>query len=374
MAGKKRSPGRKVSKVRRIKNASETLDGMTILICGGAGFIGSNFIHYLLGKYPKVRIINLDKLAYSGNLDNLREVEKDKRYTFVRGDIANPKKINSIFKKYEPDYVINFAAETHVDRSIHVGALEFIHTNVVGVFNILEAVKASEHIKKFVQVSTDEVYGSLPLDSSEKFRETTPFAPNAPYAATKAGGDVLCRAYHSTWGIPAVVTHCSNNFGPRQYPEKLIPFFLLRMFEDKKLPLYGDGRHVRDWIYVFDHCKALELCLLRGTPGAVYNIGADNEMSNREIAALILSHFGRDNTYIEFVGDRPGHDRRYAIDSSRIQKELGWKPTYSFKDAFQETITWYTDNRKWIERVRRKTGVFNPHIDLWRKHNIIAEE
>src|SRR3990167_1867165 len=280
------------TKARRArKGGGMTFNGTTVLVCGGAGFIGSNFIHYILGAYKTVRIVNLDKLTYSGNLDNLRDIARDPRYTFVRGDIADARKVKSVFGKYKPDYVINFAAETHVDRSIHVGALEFINTNVVGVFNILEAVKASGRVRKFVQVSTDEVYGSLPLDSSEKFRETTPFAPNAPYAATKAGGDVLCRAYHSTWGIPAVVTHCSNNFGPRQYPEKLIPFFLLRMFEDKKLPLYGDGRHVRDWIYVFDHCKALELCLLRGTPGAVYNIGADNEMSNREKAALILSHF-----------------------------------------------------------------------------------
>lgn len=359
------------TQARRARKASDaTLNGKTVLICGGAGFIGSNFIHYLLGKYPKVRIVNLDALTYSGNLDNLRDIARDPRYTFVRGNIADARKINGVFKKYAPGYVINFAAETHVDRSIHVGALEFINTNVVGVFNILEAVKASENIQKFVQVSTDEVYGSLPLSSKKKFLETTAFAPNVPYAATKAGGDMLCRSYHSTWKAPVVVTHCSNNYGPRQYPEKLIPFFVLRMLEGKKLPLYGDGRHVRDWIYVLDHCRALELCLLRGRAGAVYNIGADNEMSNRDIAALILEYFGKDERSVEFVRDRPGHDRRYAIDASLIRKELGWKPEYHFKDAFRETIRWYADNMKWIERVRRKTGVFNPHIDLWRIHNV----
>jgi dTDP-glucose 4,6-dehydratase len=268
------------------------------------------------------------------------------------------------------DYVINFAAETHVDRSIHVGALEFISTNVVGVFNILEATKASKRVAKYVQVSTDEVYGSLELDSKDVFSESTSFAPNVPYAATKAGGDMLCRAYHNTWGVPVVVTHCSNNYGPRQYPEKLIPFFVLRMLEGKKLPLYGDGKHVRDWIYVTDHCRALELCLLNGRLGAVYNIGADNEMSNREIARLILGHFSQGEHMIEFVGERPGHDRRYAIDSTLIREELGWEPQHRFEDAFRETIIWYTDNGKWIEKVRRKTGVFNPHIDLWRKHNL----
>lgn len=359
------------TKARRAhRGANMTFDGTSVLVCGGAGFIGSNFIHHLLNSYPRISIINLDKLTYSGNLDNLRDIARDPRYTFVRGDIADARKIHTVFKKYKPDYVINFAAETHVDRSIHVGALEFINTNVVGVFNILEAVKASGNIKKFVQVSTDEVYGSLELGSREVFTETTAFAPNVPYAATKAGGDLLCRAYHNTWHVPVVVTHCSNNYGPHQYPEKLIPFFVLRMLEGKKLPLYGDGRHVRDWIYVLDHCRALELCLLRGRAGAVYNIGADNEMNNREIAALVLEYFGKDERSIEFVGDRPGHDRRYAIDAALIRKELGWKPEHNFKDAFRETIRWYTDNIRWIERVRVKTGVFNPHIDLWQKHNL----
>ncbi|MEK7604870.1 MAG: dTDP-glucose 4,6-dehydratase [Patescibacteria group bacterium] len=349
---------------------NKTLNGQTVLVWGGAGFIGSNFIHYILEKYPKVRIINVDKLTYSGNLDNLRTVAKDPRYTFVRGDVADKKKVDAVLKKYRPDYLINFAAETHVDRSIHVGALEFINTNVVGVFNLLEAVKAVDTVRSYVQVSTDEVYGSLDLNSKALFTETTAFAPNVPYAATKAGGDMLCRAYHNTWGVPVVVTHCSNNYGPRQYPEKLIPFFVLRMLEGKTLPLYGDGKNVRDWIHVLDHCAALEKCLLQGTPGAVYNIGADNELNNREIAKLILAHFKKDESCIEFVGDRPGHDRRYAIDASRIHKELGWKPTRSFKKGLTETIEWYVNNPEWINKIRVKTGVFNPHIDLWRAHHV----
>lgn len=376
MATAKKPASRAVSKKRSsqkrsvAKRASVTLNGAVVLVCGGAGFIGSNFIHLILKKYPKTKVINLDKLTYSGNPDNLRDIAKDPHYTFVRGDIADKKKVDAVFKKYHPDFVINFAAETHVDRSIHVGALEFINTNVVGVFNLLEAVKEAGTVRSFVQVSTDEVYGSLDLDSSELFSETTAFQPNMPYAATKAGGDMLCRAYHNTWGVPVVVTHCSNNYGPRQYPEKLIPFFVQRMLEGKKLPLYGDGHHVRDWICVLDHCNALELCLLKGRPGAVYNIGADNEMSNREIATLICAYFKKGEDACEFVSDRPGHDRRYGIDASLIRKELGWKPTHHFKDAFRETITWYIDNQKWIEKVRKKTGVFNPHIDLWEQHNI----
>ncbi len=358
-------------KATRARTPSEaSLNKKTILVCGGSGFIGSNFIRHILGKYPKVSVVNLDKLTYSGNQDNLRDYAKDARYTFIKGDIANQKTITAAFKKYQPDYVINFAAETHVDRSIHVGALEFINTNVTGVFNILEAVKASGNVQSFVQVSTDEVYGSLDLKSKALFSEDTAFAPNVPYAATKAGGDMLCRAYHNTWGVPVVVTHCSNNYGPRQYPEKLIPFFVLRMLEGKTLPLYGDGNHVRDWIYVLDHCKALELCLLKGTPGAVYNIGADNELNNREIAHRILGYFGKGKNMLEFVSDRPGHDRRYAIDASFIKKELGWAPTHNFEEAFTETVQWYIDNPAWVEKVRRKTGVFNPHIDLWRKHQI----
>lgn len=344
-------------------------DNNKILVAGGAGFIGSNFIRYILGRYPKVKIINLDKLTYSGNPDNLKDIARNQRYKFIKGDVADKKTISRIFKIYKPDYLINFAAETHVDRSIHVGAEEFIHTNITGVFNFLEAVK-KYGVKNYVQVSTDEVFGSLELNSKEKFKETTAFCPNVPYSATKAGGDLLCNAYFKTWGVPVVVTHCSNNYGTHQYPEKLIPFFILRMLEGKKLPLYGDGKNVRDWIYVLDHCQALELCLFNGRSGEVYNIGADNEMSNREVADLILKYFNRDDSWIEFVADRPGHDRRYAVDSSKIRRELDWKLKYDFKKAFAATIKWYLDNPKWIERVRKKTGVFNPHIDLWKKHKL----
>jgi len=284
--------------------------------------------------------------------------------------VANQKQVEAVFAKYKPEYVINFAAETHVDRSIHAGALEFVRTNVEGVFNILESVKQSKKIIKYVQVSTDEVFGSLPLESEERFEETTVFAPNVPYAATKAGGDLLCRAYFSTWKLPVVVTHCSNNYGPNQYPEKLIPFLVTRMLENKKLPMYGDGKNVRDWVYVMDHCRALELCLLNGKHGEVYNIGADKELDNLTIARMVLAHFKRDDSWLEFVSDRPGHDRRYAINSAKIRKELGWQPEYDFAKAFQETVDWYLANPKWIDKIRKRTGVFNPHIDLWRAHKL----
>jgi len=341
-----------------------------LLVMGGLGFIGSNFIRHILSKYKGIKIINLDNLTYSGNLDNLKDVVKNKRYIFVKGDIADQKVVEKVFNKYKPDFVINFAAETHVDRSIHVGAKEFIDTNILGVFNILEEVKKQKSVKKYVQVSTDEVYGSLSLESKNLFKELTAFSPNVPYAATKAGGDLLCNAYFKTWTVPVVVTHCSNNYGPYQYPEKLIPFFILRMLEGKTLPIYGDGKNVRDWIFVLDHCRALELCLFKGKTGEVYNIGADNEMNNLEIADLILKYFKKNKSILEFIADRPGHDRRYAIDASKIKKELGWKPKYRFEKAFALTIKWYIDNSKWIDAVRKRTGVFNPHIDLWKAHKI----
>lgn len=341
---------------------------MTILVCGGAGFIGSNFIRMILKRHRTATVVNLDKLTYSGNLDNTKDFASSSRYFFVRGDIADKKAVGRVFKRHHPDYLINFAAETHVDRSIHVGSLEFIRTNVEGVFNLLEAVRASKAIKKYVQVSTDEVYGSLDVDSDAKFTEHTRFAPNVPYAATKASGDLLCRSYYSTWRVPVVVTHCSNNYGPHQYPEKLIPFFVLRMLENKKVPLYGDGKNVRDWIYVLDHCDALERCLFDGKSGEEYNIGADQEMGNAAIAEMITKHFGRDSSWIEFVRDRPGHDRRYAIDAAKIRRELGWKPKYRFATAFRETIEWYKNNMEWINNIRKKTGIFNPHIDLWKEH------
>jgi dTDP-glucose 4,6-dehydratase len=249
-----------------------------------------------------------------------------------------------------------------------VGSEEFIKTNIWGVFNFLEYIKENT-VEKYLQVSTDEVYGSLGLDSKDKFTEQTAYAPNIPYSATKAGGDMLCRAYHSTWQVPVVVTHCSNNFGPFQFPEKLIPFFIVRMFEGKTLPLYGDGKHVRDWIYVEDHCRALLTCLLKGRPGEVYNIGSGREMANIDIAKAILKAFNKDESSLEYVHDRPGHDRRYALDCSKIKRELGWTPEATFEHAFAETIKWYADNKDWVEKIRKKTGVFNPHIDLWKSHS-----
>ncbi len=347
-----------------------TLKGKKIFVAGGAGFIGSNFIHFLLEKYRAVTILNYDKLTYSGNLDNLRDIARDRRYRFVRADLNDLKRLRKAFQAFRPDYVINFAGETHVDRSIHVGAKEFVDTNVSGVFQLLEAVKAQPKVQKYVQVSTDEVYGSLALRARTKFRETTAIAPNVPYAATKAGGDLLCRAYANTFKTPVVVSRCCNNYGPYQYPEKLIPYFIVRMLESKTLPLYGDGQHVRDWIYVLDHCEALEQCLLRGRPGEIYNIGANSERSNIALARLILRAFNRDESWLEFTADRPGHDRRYAIDATKIRRELGWKPRYRFNDAFATTVQWYLEHCDWIDRVRVRTGVFNPHVDLWRGHAV----
>jgi dTDP-glucose 4,6-dehydratase len=334
-----------------------------ILVFGGAGFIGSNFIRYILGRYKEIRIINFDKLTYSGNLENLKDISHDRRYKFIRGDIADKNEVFQVFRKFKPDFIINFAAETHVDRSIHLGAEEFINTNVYGVFNILEAVKKCG-AEKFVSVSTDEVYGSLGLGEKKKFKETTPLAPNVPYSATKASGDFLCRAYHNTWKIPVVVTRCSNNYGPYQYPEKLIPFFILRMLENKKLPIYGDGKNVRDWIYVIDHCRALELCLLGGGPGEVYNVGGGNEKSNLDIAEIILDYFGRDKNWIEFVADRPGHDRRYAIDPAKLKRKFGWQSKYKFEKSLNGTIEWYLKNKNWMDNLKKKIKNFNPHIKI----------
>lgn len=344
-----------------------------ILVTGGAGFIGSHFIKYFLKNYSNFRVINLDKLTYSGNLANLADIKNDKhllsRYVFVKGDIADPTKIESIFKKYKPEYLVNFAAETHVDRSIHVGAKEFIDTNVCGVFVLLEAIKKFG-LEKAVFVSTDEVYGSLSSDSKSKFTEKTQYQPNVPYSATKAGGDLLCRAYHFTWKLPIIVTHCSNNYGEFQYPEKLIPFFTLRAIQNKFLPLYGDGENVRDWIYVLDHVRGLEAALLKGVSGQVYNFGADNELPNIKIARMILKYLGKSDNLLTFVADRPGHDRYYAIDSSKAQKELSWKPINSFTKMLPQTIQWYLNNKKWVQQVQRKTGVINAHIDLWKSHKI----
>lgn len=337
---------------------------MKIFVAGGAGFIGSNFIRYALARDPRSAILNFDKLTYSGNLENLRDLRANDHYSFVRGDINDNKKLTRAVLLFKPELVINFAAETHVDRSIHVGAKEFIDTNITGVFNFLEIVKANRFIKRYVQISTDEVYGSLPLRSDKLFTEKTPFAPNTPYSATKAGGDMLCRSYSQTFKVPVIVTHASNNYGPYQYPEKLIPFFITQAVDGKPLPLYGDGKNVRDWLYVSDHCEALWLVLTKGRPGEVYNIGADNERNNVEIAQRISAYFKGKGSKIVFVADRPGHDLRYAIDASKMRRELGWRPKREFLSALDETIRWYIENPRWVAQVKKKTGVLNPHIDL----------
>ncbi len=336
---------------------------MKLLVCGGAGFIGSNFIHYYLNKYPDREIVNFDKLTYAGNLDNLKDIEKNIRYQFVQGDIIDLDKINKTIKKYDITHLINFAAETHVDRSIHGGCKDFVLTNTLGVQMLLDAVRIN-NLAKMVNVSTDEVYGALHLDSPEKFSELTPINPNMPYAAAKAGGDLMCHAYFVTHKVPVVVTHCSNNYGPFQYPEKLIPFFVMRLMKNEKVPMYGDGLYVRDWIHVNDHASALDLLLEKGEAGGVYNIGVDNERSNMEITHMILKMMGKDESFIEYVQDRPGHDRRYAIDSTKILS-LGWRPDYTrdkFEQGLKETVDWYLNHLDWVEKIWAKKDEINNHI------------
>lgn len=318
-----------------------------VLVTGGAGFIGSNFINHLLEKRDDLKIINLDSLTYAGNLENLLQSEKHSNYEFVKGDITDRETVNSIFDKYKIDNVIHLAAESHVDRSI-LGSEVFFNTNVMGTNVLLEAAKRFE-VEKFVQVSTDEVYGSL--GASGKFSENTPIDPNSPYSSSKASGDMMALAFQRTYGLPVVVTRCSNNYGPFQFPEKLIPLIILNSLNDKKLPVYGDGMNIRDWIYVTDHNKAVELVWEKGNVGEVYNIGADQEMTNIDIIKLILNYLNKSENLIEYVKDRPGHDRRYAIDSSKIETELGWKPEYKFDEAIEKTIDWYIQNRSWWERI-----------------------
>lgn len=345
-----------------MENLRQEFNNSIILVCGGAGFIGSNFIRHIFSNHPKAKIINLDKLTYAGNTDNLKDISGKNNYIFHKGDIAKNKTVFEIIKRYKPKFIINFAAETHVDKSIHQDSRTFVESNITGVFNILEAVRQLGNVEKFVQISTDEVYGSLNLDSQKKCSENDIFCPNSPYAASKASGDLLCRAYFKTWNVPVVVTHSSNNYGSYQYPEKLIPFFIHRILENKKVPLYGDGQNVRDWLYVLDHCRALELCLLRGSSGERYNIGANNEKSNLEIAKFILKYLGKDESYIEFVADRPGHDLRYGLDTVKIQNQLNWQPKFDFAQSLRETINWYINNRHWVEKIKRKVKIFNPHI------------
>ncbi len=334
---------------------------VTILIFGGAGFIGSNFIRKVIFLSPNTKVVCVDVLTYAGNKENLEGLPKE-RFIFVKGDIADRAHMQKLFKKYSPAYVINFAAESHVDRSIHGGVEAFIRTNVLGVTVLLEVLRHTPSIKKFVQVSTDEVYGSLHLASKKKFTEQSPLAPNSPYAASKTSSDLIARAYHMTYGLPIVITRCSNNYGPYQYPEKLIPYSIIRLMEGKPIAIYGDGRYVRDWIHVEDHCTALILALLRGVPGEIYNIGAGEEVDNLTLAERMLRFFKKSKSEIVFVKDRPGHDRRYAIDSSKIQKELGWRPKHTFHSSFEPTIAWYVQNAAWVRRSLARAGTANIHI------------
>jgi len=334
---------------------------MTILVFGGAGFIGSNFIRQILSGSPQTKIVCVDALTYAGNRDNIKGLLA-KRFSFVKGDITDSTHIKRLFAKYKPSYAINFAAESHVDRSIHGGTETFVRTNVLGTTVLFEALRQAPAVKKFVHVSTDEVYGSLSLASKKKFTEHSPSAPNSPYAASKAAADLIARAYYVTYALPIVVTRCSNNYGPYQHPEKLIPYSITRLMEGKPIAIYGDGKYVRDWIHVDDHCSALAHALLKGVPGEVYNIGADDEIDNLTLAKRMLAYFKKDTPAIIFVKDRPGHDRRYAIDASKIRKELGWKPQHSLRTSFESTIAWYVENTRWMWRALVRAGVANTHI------------
>ncbi|MCC7558251.1 MAG: dTDP-glucose 4,6-dehydratase [Methanobacteriaceae archaeon] len=317
-----------------------------ILITGGAGFIGSNFLRYMINKYQNYEITNLDALTYCGNLENLREIEDSLNYTFIKGDITNKELVNQITKNM--DYIINFAAETHVDRSINDPSI-FIKSNIMGTQVLLESAKEND-VKKFLQISTDEVYGTL--GKNGYFQEDTPLSPNSPYSASKAGADLMVRAYHKTYKLPVNITRCSNNYGPYQYPEKLIPLMIYNALDDKELPVYGDGLNVRDWLHVYDHCTAIDLVLHKGRDGEIYNIGGNNEKKNIEIVKLILENLNKPESLIKYVEDRPGHDRRYAIDSTKIRKELGWKPKYTFEKGIVETIKWYCENKKWWTKIK----------------------
>jgi len=322
---------------------------MKVLVTGGAGFIGSNFILYWLKKYPDDRVVNFDKLTYAGNLENLKEVEVNPNYRFIKGDICDPKIVDKAVKGV--DVVISFAAESHVDRSI-LNPANFVMTNVVGSQVLLDAA-LREKVKRFHHISTDEVFGALEVNSKEMFSEVTPYNPRSPYAATKAASDHLVKAYYITYGLPITITNCSNNYGPYQFPEKLIPLTITNVLEGKKVPIYGDGLYVRDWLYVEDHCRAIDLVLKKGKVGETYCVGGlTQDINNLTVVKKILKILGEDETFIEFVKDRPGHDRRYAIDWTKIKKELGWQPKYDFDTYLKKTIDWYLKNKDWWQRVK----------------------
>ena len=333
----------------------------TMLVTGGAGFIGSNFVKLVINEYTDICVINLDKLTYAGNLYNLKDVENNPRYTFIQGDICDKELIRGIFANNTVDYVVNFAAESHVDRSITEPDI-FVKTNVLGTQTLLDEAKNAWKIEpedkysrvyregvKYIQISTDEVYGAL--GKTGFFTETTPLSPNSPYSASKAAADMMVWAYHNTFGMPINITRCSNNYGPYQFPEKLIPLMINNCLEGKALPVYGDGLQIRDWLHVYDHCKAIMTVLEKGVMGQVYNIGGNNEKANIEIVRLIIEKTGKSENLIKYVKDRPGHDRRYAIDNTKITTELGWSPKYTFEVGIGETVKWYLDNPEWIKNI-----------------------
>ena len=332
----------------------------TYLVTGGAGFIGSNYIHYMFKKYDnEIRIINVDKLTYAGNLENLKDIEDRDNYTFVKADICDSEAIMKIFDENDIDRVVHFAAESHVDRSIRNPEV-FVKTNVLGTLVMLNAAKSAWELpdgtfkpdKKFLHVSTDEVYGDLPLDRPDLFfTEKTPLHTSSPYSSSKAGADLLVSAYHRTFGLPVTISRCSNNYGPYQFPEKLIPLMIANALADKSLPVYGEGLNVRDWLYVEDHCKAIDLIIRKGTVGEVYNIGGHNEMKNIDIVKIICKELGKPESLITYVADRKGHDMRYAIDPTKIHNELGWLPETKFADGIKKTIKWYLDNKEWWETI-----------------------
>ena len=327
---------------------------MKVLLTGGAGFMGSNMIHYLLRTYPDVEIVNFDDLTYAGNLESLADIAGDPRYTFVKGDIADAEAVDKAVEGV--DLVLNYAAETHVDRSI-LEPKAFIDTNVYGVYNILEAVRKHK-TPRYVQISTDEVFGAVMEGESD---ESSKFEPRSPYSASKAAGDHLCKAYAITYGVPVIVTHSCNFYGPYQFPEKLIPLFTMNLLEGKTVPVYGDGMQVREWIFTEDHCRAIDVIARKGNPGEVYNIGTGYRVPNIDVTKKLLELTGRGEDAIEYVKDRPGHDRRYAINSNKLRNELGWEPLTSFEDGLAKTVKWYQQNREWVDRCR--TGAYKEYYE-----------
>jgi dTDP-glucose 4,6-dehydratase len=337
-----------------------------VLVTGGCGFIGSNFIRFLFEAEEHLKVVNLDKLTYAGNPENLEGVANNKNYHFVKGDICDGNLVSRVLKKHKIDMIVNFAAESHVDRSI-LGPEDFVRTNLYGTHVLMEASRKAWgdfRGKRFLQISTDEVYGSL--GTKGKFKESTPLSPNSPYSSSKAGADLLALAYFRTYGYPVLISRCSNNYGPYQFPEKFIPLMIIGALQGKALPVYGDGKNIRDWLHVQDHCSAIYFILKRGKPGEVYNIGGENEWKNIDVAKLILKKLGRPMSLLKFVADRPGHDRRYAMDAGKIKRDLGWRPAHHFEHGLDETISWYRSNADWLKSVM--SGEYREHMKKWYKN------